>query len=392
MAGLRVVDLTQFWAGPWAGFLLAALGAEVIHVESIQRPDGMRFGSVKTPGTDLWWEWGPTFAASNLGKKSITLDLGRTEGRDLLRRLITVSDALIENYSPRVIEQFGLDWPTVHGWNDQLVMVRMPAFGLDGPWRDRVAFAQTMEQISGMAWVTGYADGPPLLARGPADPLAGTHGVWALLVALEQRRHTGIGCFVEATMAETALVAAAEQVIEHSATGTLLTRSGNDHPDAAFQACVPCRPDPTDDITTGWLAVSAETVVEHGRLLAVLGDVPLDEWASTRTVDGAVDTLHAAGVPAAPIVKARASEHNAHLDARGFFRSIEHPVTGTHRYPGLPARFASTPPAVVDAALTPAPTLGQHNREVLGGLLGLTEEELVALASSGVIGTRPLGT
>ncbi len=392
LAGLRIVDLTQFWAGPWAGFLLAALGAEVIHVESIQRPDGMRFGSVKAPGTDLWWEWGPTFAATNRGKKSITLDLGRPEGRDLLRRLITVSDALIENYSPRVIEQFGLDWPTVHRWNDQLVMVRMPAFGLDGPWRDRVAFAQTMEQISGMAWVTGYADGPPLLARGPADPLAGTHAVWALLVALEQRRRTGLGAFVEATMAETALVAAAEQVIEHSATGTLLTRSGNAHPDAAFQACVPCRLDPADEITTGWLAVSAETSHQYERLQHMLAGEPLDTWASARDVHQAVQLLHAVGIPAAPVVKARASEHNDQMDARGFFHAVDHPVTGTHRYPGLPAHFTFTTPAEAAAALTPAPTLGQHNDEVLGGLLGLTAAELEALRDADVIGTRPLGT
>ena len=180
--------MTAFWAGPYATYVLACLGADVIHIESVQRPDGMRFGSVKPPGSEDWWEWGPTFQAANAGKRSVTLDLTRAEGKAILRRLIEQCDVLVENFSVRVMDQFGLDWATVHSWNPRLVMVRMPAFGLDGPWRDRVGFAQTMEQTSGMAWLTGYADTAPMNARGPCDPLAGLHAAFGAIVGVAPPR------------------------------------------------------------------------------------------------------------------------------------------------------------------------------------------------------------
>ena len=193
--GVRVVDMTAFWAGPYATLVLATLGADVIHIESVQRPDGMRFGSARTPADDQWWEFGPTFQHANVGKRSITLDLTRPEGMALLHRLISVSDALVENFSPRVIDQFGLDWDTVSALNPRMVMVRMPAFGLDGPWRDRVGFAQTMEQVSGMCWLSGYPDTAPQLARGPSDPLAGLHAAYAVICGLHARERHRFGQF-----------------------------------------------------------------------------------------------------------------------------------------------------------------------------------------------------
>ena len=168
----------------------------------------------------------------------------RDDGRALLRRLIEQSDVLVENYSPRVMEQFGLTWDVVHAWNPRLVMVRMPAFGLDGPWRDRVGFAQTMEQASGMAWLTGYADTAPMNARGPCDPLAGLHSAFSALVGLHLRERTGPGTHIESTMVETALNAAAEQVIELSAHGRLLSRDGNHHHGAGRRASTPSPIDP----------------------------------------------------------------------------------------------------------------------------------------------------
>ena len=216
--GLRIIDFTAFWAGPAATHMLAALGADVVKVESVQRPDGMRY-TTTPPRAEQWWEWGPVFHGANTGKRGITLDLNDPEGLALAKRLVAGADAVIENFSPRVMENFGLDWDAVHAVNPRAVMVRMPAFGLDGPWRDRTGFAQTMEQITGMAWVTGFADGPPLIPRGACDPLAGMHAVFALLVALEARDRTGEGMLVEVTMVEAALNAAAEQVVEHSADG-----------------------------------------------------------------------------------------------------------------------------------------------------------------------------
>ena len=166
--GVRVLDFTAFWAGPAATHMLAALGADVIKVESIQRPDGMRFTTTARPSVDRWWEWGPVFNGANAGKRGVTLDMTRPQGLAVAKSLVAWADAVVENFSPRVMEGFGLDWEAVAAANPRAIMVRMPAFGLTGPWRDRTGFAQTMEQVSGMAWVTGLADGPPL--EGPVTP------------------------------------------------------------------------------------------------------------------------------------------------------------------------------------------------------------------------------
>jgi crotonobetainyl-CoA:carnitine CoA-transferase CaiB-like acyl-CoA transferase len=394
--GVRVLDLTAFWAGPYATFTLACLGADVIHVESIQRPDGMRFGSARPPGTKSWWEWGPTFHAANAGKRSVTLDLTRAAGLDLLRRLVEISDVLVENFSPRVVEQFGCTWDVLHAWNPRLVMVRMPAFGLDGPWRDRVGFAQTMEQVSGMAWLTGYADREPLNARGPCDPLAGLHAAYAALVGLEARRRTGEGVHIEATMVETALNAAAEQVIEHSASGTLMTRDGNHHAGSGPHGAYACADHPPG--TMGAVAIAAETDAQRAALGTVLGvsvptdpdafDARLAPWCAARPLAAIVDQLAAVAVPVAPVVGARSGDDNPQHRARGFYEQVTHPVVGTHAIAAFPAVFGRQP---ARRFARPAPLLGEHNDEVLGGLLGLDAATRAALAADRIIGDRPLG-
>ena len=180
-SGLKILDLTCWWAGPAVTQLFAMLGAEVLHVEAIQRPDGMRLAAAGTfLDRDRWWEHSFFFLSINENKRDLTLDLNRPEGIALVEQLIAQSDIVAENYTPRVVENFGLGWDRVHELNPQAIMLRMPAFGLTGPWRDRVGFAQTMEQISGLAYITGYPDGPPIIPRGPCDPLGGMHGAFAL--------------------------------------------------------------------------------------------------------------------------------------------------------------------------------------------------------------------
>ena len=396
LTGVRVVDMTAFWAGPYATFALSCLGADVIHVESIQRADGMRFGSVKAPGTDQWWEWGPTFHSANAGKRSITLDLQRSEGRSLLRRLVEVSDVVVENYSPRVFDQWGLTWAELRSWNPRIVVVRMPAFGLDGPWRDRVGFAQTMEQTSGMAWLTGYADVEPMNARGPCDPLAGLHATFAAIVALAQRERTGEGCLVEATMVETALNAAAEQVIEFTGNGVLLTRDANHEPAYGLQGTFRCVDTPAD--TVGVVAIAAADRAQRAALSALVGttltddhelfDRVLSEWCASRPLLDTVELLAAHGVPAAAVAGCRTSDRNPQIRSRGFFEDVDHAVVGTHSIPAFPVVFGRQP---ARRFARPAPLLGEHNAEVLGGLLGLDDTELASLAEAGIIGTRPLG-
>ena len=171
LAGVRVIDATAWWAGPEAGRLLALLGADVLHLEATRQPDGMRMAGGLFVDQPRWWERSAIALSANTGKRGITLDLTTDDGRALLDRLLADADVLLENFSPRVAERFALTPERLHALNPGLVLCRMPAFGLDGPWRDRVGFAQTMEQVTGMAWITGHVDDQPRIPRGPCDPL-----------------------------------------------------------------------------------------------------------------------------------------------------------------------------------------------------------------------------
>lgn len=404
--GVRVVDLTAFWAGPAATGVMAALGADVIKIESARRPDGMRFTSVKPPSEDGWWEWSMVYQGVNPNKRDVTLDLDRAEGRSLLLDLIESADVVIDNFSPRVMDAFGLTWDVVHTRNPRAIMVRMPAFGLDGPWRDRTGFAQTMEQASGMAWITGYSDGPPLIPRGACDPTAGMHALVALLAALRERESSGEGRFVEAPMIEAALNTAAELVIEFSAYGMELTRDGNRGPAAAPQGLYACAG------REAWLALAVENDAQWLALCAALGDPGcaeddllltdagrrvhhdrLDEMLATavanRDVDELVELLVTHGVPAARVTAPAAVPQLAGLRSRGFVETIDGAVVGRHEVLGIPFRVASRGDA--PWFQTPAPTLGQHNCEVLEGVLGLDRTAVDALRRDGVIGDRLRG-
>ncbi|HPG27213.1 MAG TPA: CoA transferase, partial [Myxococcota bacterium] len=240
LEGVRVLDTTAWWAGPSACQMLAYLGADVIKVEAIQRPDGMRMAGGIFFDQPSWWERSGITLAANTNKRGITLNLADPKGLAVCRKLIEQTDVFIENFSPRVVENFGLDWENVHRLNPRTILVRMPAFGLSGPWRDNVGFAQTMEQISGLAWMTGHAEDQPRIQRGPCDPLAGMHAAFATLVALAEREKTGRGHLLECTMVEGALNAAAETAIEWSAYGVELSRDGNRGPEGAPQNVYAC--------------------------------------------------------------------------------------------------------------------------------------------------------
>src|ERR1700751_1599538 len=193
----------------------------------------MRFSAGRPTTWDQWWEWGPVFLCSNNNKRGISVELGTEAGRAMALELIAASDLVLENFSPRVMENFGLEWDAVAAANPRAIMVRMPAFGLDGPWRDRVGFAQTMEQETGMAGMTGHADGPPVIPRGVWDPMAGLHAAFAAVAALVIRDRDGAGMHVESTMVESALNVAAEMLGGYSRHGNQLRRNGNPGPGAS---------------------------------------------------------------------------------------------------------------------------------------------------------------
>jgi crotonobetainyl-CoA:carnitine CoA-transferase CaiB-like acyl-CoA transferase len=366
--GIRILDFTAFWAGPFATAWFAALGADVVKVESVQRPDGIRFSAAVRPRDDpLFFEQCGVFAGNNLNKRGITLDLGHPDGAAIARRLVDRCDVIVENFTPRVLEAFGFDYESVRAIRPDVVMMRMPAFGLTGPWRDRPGFAQTMEQLTGMAWVTGYDGGPPIIAGGVVDPLVGAHAALALVAALEHRDRTGEGQLVEVPLVEVATAVTAEQVIRYAIDGELLGRRGEG-------GVYRCRGE--DE----WVAVDRSR-----------DPLPADEraaWCAERSAAESAAECMKNAIPAAAMVPAWMTLDDPQLRARNFFEPLSHPVVGDHEYPTWPVRFSAGPDRYWHSA---APTLGQHNEAVLRDELGIADDELARLREEHVIGTRPLG-
>ncbi len=407
LSGLRVIDMTAFWAGPSCTHILALLGAEVIHVESTRRVDGTRMlGAPMTE--DQWWERSPIFSALNTNKKALALDFQSESGMQLILRLIATADVVVENFTPRVLDQVGLTFERMRAARDDVILVRMPGFGLDGPWRDNAAFAYTIEDASGLTWMTGYPEEKPLEPYCVGDPNAGIHALAGLLLALEHRNRSGAGVLVEAAMIDAAINVTAEQVIEFSAYGALLERDGNRGPSAAPQNLY--RTGETDERGNNdcWVAIAVTSDEQWVALKVALGgpewaqsellltaagraqredliDDHLSTWCSDRTGEEIVELLWAAGVPVAKVMQPHRQGDLAQLQARGFFEVVGHPVLGSARYSTLPMRFSPGPTCLHRRH---APLLGEHNSELLAQL-GLSDAEIERLEADGVIGHAP---
>jgi crotonobetainyl-CoA:carnitine CoA-transferase CaiB-like acyl-CoA transferase len=397
--------MTAFWAGPLTGHLLALLGAEVIHLESASRPDGARLVGGVPQTEERFWERGPIFAALNTNKKSMTIDFSDRRGIELLHKVVATCDVVIENYTPRVLDQLGLEYESLKADRPDLVMLRMPGFGLDGPWRDLSAFAFVIEDASGLTWMTGHPDLLPFEPYTIGDPNAGLHALFALQVALEHRAKTGEGGLVEAAMVDAGLNVAAEQLIEASAYGALLARAGNRGPTAAPQNLYQAAAPDDDGRDDSWVALAVATDKQWASLRAALGnpewaadpalataagrrdshdhiDTFLQQWCRTRTADDIVRLLWDAGVPIAKVVQPHRQPELAQLASRGFFEELDHPVIGRSRYSTLPMQFSRSAGPVHQRH---APLLGEHNEQLLREL-GLTRSEIDALETDGIIG------
>ncbi|MDT5140164.1 MAG: hypothetical protein QOD58_4426, partial [Mycobacterium sp.] len=408
LRGLRVLDMTTFWAGPSCTHFLAMLGAEVIHLESTRRPDGTRLIAGIPVTEEQWWEKSPIFAALNTNKKGLTLDLQSARGRDVLRKLIATCDVIAENFTPRVLDQIGLDFAAVQAIRPDAVMLRMPGFGLDGPWRDNPAFAYVIESAAGVSWLTGYPDRTPFEPYSVGDPNAGVHALNALLLALEHRRRTGQGVLVEAAMVDAALNIAAEQIIEYSAYGGLLERAGNRGPTAVPQNLYRTNEIDEFDRPDTWVAIAVANDEQWSQLCGALEspswaidpnlatvsgrraqedliDERLAAWCEHRTGDEIIATLWDAGVPVAKVMQPHRQGELDQLAYRDFFEVIDHPVNGPARLSTVPVRLSGGP---CRFHTQPAPLLGQHNYELLAEL-GLTDAEIAALEADGVIGRTP---
>jgi crotonobetainyl-CoA:carnitine CoA-transferase CaiB-like acyl-CoA transferase len=396
-AGLRVLDLGTFWAAPYLGMYFGALGAEVIKVESIQRPDGFRYSGAFPQEGDDWYERSPVWQAANLNKRDLTLDLTRPDGKQVLDRLLEDVDVVLENFSARVVEQFGLSYDEIRAIKPDVIMLRMPGFGLDGPWRDYVGWAMGLEQASGMAQVTGYPP-KPMHPGGFLDPVIGMHAGVAVQAALQHRARTREGQMIEVAQLEAAICMTADQFVDYALNERIAARVGNRHPMYAPQGVYRCADDRYVALTVrnnhDWKALldamgrplwDSEEFRSARRRQSLHDEIDeyITEWTVDRDVEDVVARLRAHGVPAGAVVTASLMLADPQLNARGYYVPLDHPLTGVRRYPGWPMQFSFDGPQ----QRTAPPTLGQHNAEVLADL-GLDDGEVDRLAHELVIGTR----
>ena len=400
---LRVLDLSMGWAGPLAGQMFAEMGAEVIKVEDTEHFDWWRGSLSVAPPEMQPIERTSVFNTANRGKLGITLDLASTRGIEMLKRLIRVSDVLIENFSPRVMERLGLAYSAVRTLNPRMVMISMPSFGSDGPECEARGYGNTVEAMSGVTSLLAYHDAeqPYTMSNALGDPVSGLHSVFALMVALHERERTGNGQWIELAQVETLIPFVTGQMLEYQFTGDVPRPRGNRHPQHAPHGIYRCAGE------EAWLALACQTEDQWRALAGELGhgladdprfvtaserkaneaalDAALADALKSIAVDGAVSRLSTAGVYAAPVNSAPAVMGDAQLQSREYFVAIDRAVVGTHLYPGAVARIPETP---LDSS-APAPLLGEHNRKVFREVLGMSDTEIVELEEAGVIGNSP---
>ena len=406
---VRVVDLGSAWAGPMAGQLLADMGAQVIKVESRARMDGMRLGrpmvgeDISGGDRGLWPELQPVFHGLNRNKLSITLNLRADAGRSTLRRLVSISDVVLANFSPGVLERLGMNYDALRTVKPDIIVAAMPAFGDTGPLRDMLAYAPIIQALSGMMSLVGYPpeDGEPLVGELQAawsDTVAALYTALSIAAALRHRNRTGRGQYVEAAHLEGTASMLGVPMLQNQMTGAIPTPTGNDDPDFAPHNNYPCAEEDT------WVAISVGADAEWDALVDVVGDKTLAHspdfadhsarWNNRRALDKAIsawtrarsapeitDLLQARGVAAMPVMNIADQFADPHLNARETYVEVEHPRVGAEMVYGVPWRFSDTPGGVRN----PAPLLGQHNDYVLGQMLGIDESRLNQLAAEQVV-------
>ena len=411
----RVLDLSRIWAGPYCTKLMADLGAEIIKMESLSVYDSHR-GPVNPargiaaypdgePGEEPWNRNG-WFNCLHLSKFGITLELTSDEGRRVFERLVSISDVVIENFRQGSLERLGYDYEALRRHRPDLIYVSMPAFGNTGPWKGYLGYGIGQEQLSGMAHLTGYPeDGPMKSGINHGDPITGSHAAGVLLAALRRRRRTGKGMYVDVSQQESAVAFMGAELLAYQMTGREPERIGN-----RSRWYAPCNTYPCAG-EDRWITIAASNDGEWQRLVSAMGILPLAEddrfataearmmnqeeldaiiagWTVDQDAFTLAERLQAAGVPAGPVLRGPDLLADRHYAERGTFITVDHPQVGPRQYPGIPWKMSRTPGEV----RWPSPTLGQHNREVLGGLLGLTRTEIDSLESGGVIGTKPTGS
>lgn len=412
--GVRIVDLTMAWAGPMAVRFLADLGADVIKIEAAQHLDRWRGGTFAQRGTERYpdcdpgedpWNRSSYFNTQNRNKKSLGLNLKTSEGKELFLSLVAQADLVAENFSAKAMSRLGLDYPELRAVKPDLIMLSMPALGRTGPESGYVAHGPTIEELAGTTFQQGYPGGPPQ-ASGAfpwGDPVAGMYGAAAALVALMHKQRTGEGQHIDLSHLEAGVTLNFDAVVEYALNRGFIPRLGNRDRTWAPQGVYQCSGEDR------WIAISVISDECWRRLRTAMGsptwaqderfdtaegrmlhhdemDRRLNEWCAHFEHRELMFSLQSAGVPAGAVLDASELSTDPHLRERGFFTTVTHPSTGTHRYPGSPFKMGGG----LSARNGPAPRFGEHNEEILTGVLGLTRADVESLQARGVVSDVPL--
>jgi benzylsuccinate CoA-transferase BbsF subunit len=408
LAGYRILDFGTAFASPMAAHLLADMGAEVIKIESHTRLDGLRLGR-PIVGEDIaggdrgeWPEYQPVFHGLNRSKLGITVNIKHPEGVELLKRLVRLSDVVINNFSPGVMDRAGLGYDVLRAAKPDLIYVSLPAAGESGPLRDIVTYAPVIAALAGISGLVGYSsareDFVGTLQVAFCDAVGALHAVVAILSALRHRLATGEGQAIEVAQWEAAVSMLGEGLLDYVMNGRVLSPVGNTHPTMVPHNNYRCAGD------DAWVAIAVRSDDDWGAFCQATGhpewaddaryvdayrrrqhrtelDALITTWTSQRTPYEIMEILQAAGVAAMPVMNLEDQFRDPHLRAREIHLESEHPKVGLEFLHGIPWRLSETPGRIS----RPAPLLGEHNQYVFGDLLGLPGAEIQRLAEAGAI-------
>lgn len=394
--GIRVLDFTAHVAGPQATILLAYMGAEVIKVESRLYPDVLR-STAATSGIGTEKTAIGMFNSMNAGKMGITLNLRHPKGLEIAKKLVKISDVVVDNFRAGIMDKLGLGYRTLKEIKPDIIMVSASSHGATGPENRYSGFAVTMGPLSGLSHITGYPGGPPTILRNSVDSRIGNAAAFAILVALYYRQQTGKGQFIDLSGREALTCGMAEVIMDYTMNRRVHSRQGNRDVIMAPHNCYRCRGEEK------WVSIAIATQQEWEAFVQAIGNPPwskeerfsdqisrwqnqdeldrlIEEWTITHTHYEVMEILQRAGIAAVPSFSNQDLFHDPHCRQRGYLVSVEHPEAGELYVLAPPWKFSATPGKVT----RPAPLLGEHNNYVLEKLLGLSCTEIQELAAQGV--------
>ena len=419
LEGIRVLDITVVWAGPYCTQFLGDLGAEVIRIESLNTFVPLGRGPMahpteetlkemspwtggtpdRQPGARTWNRY-PIFNAHARNKLGMTLDFLRPGGMDIFKRLLKISDVLVENNPTETMERLGISYQLLQGQNPGIIMLRMPAYGNDGAYQNHRAYGLHIEGVIGHTLQRGYADMDPSANTSVlmSDAAAGTQGAFAVMAALHHRKRTGRGQLIELSQAENTMSFLGQSFMDHSMNGRNTATLGNRHP-YAVQGCYPCKGEDR------WATITIFDDNDWTAFKKALGnpdwcreekfsdsisryhyhddlDRHIGEWTQRFDSYEVMQLLQNVGIASGPVMDQRDAYADPHLNQREFFEEVHQEDTGTHVYPGIAYKMSETP---IKTRRGPV-RLGEDNEYVYKTLLNCTDEEYSELEAQGHIG------